>query len=224
MPNLKHDAVEINPKEKPTHSVIWLHGLGADGHDFESVAQELRLPKDLAIRFVFPHAPKRPVSLNGGFMMRAWYDIFDLDFKNRNEDEAGIHASEAIVRQLIENEKERGILSENIVLAGFSQGGAMALQVGLRYEEKLAGILDLSGYLLLSSQLEKEKSPSNQSTSIMMAHGTMDNIIPIQFAKQSRDRLLEQGYSVGWKEYEMAHSVCLNEINDIRAWFVKVFE
>lgn len=223
MPNFKLDAVEINPKEKPTHSVIWLHGLGADGHDFESIVPELRLPSELAVRFVFPHAPKRPVSLNMGMMMRAWYDIFDLDFNRVKEDEAGIRASEMIVRELIENEKARGIPSENIVLAGFSQGGAMALQVGLRYEEKLAGILDLSGYLLLSNQLEKEKSPANQDTPIMMAHGTMDEIIPIQFAKLSRDRLRELNYPADWREYPMPHSVCFEEIQDIRAWFLKVF-
>ena len=213
------EALEIQPGAKADAAVIWLHGLGADGHDFEPIVPELRLPPSLALRFVFPHAPVRPVTLNQGMRMRAWYDIFQLG--GGAEDESGIRASQALVERLIEVEKQKGIAPARIVLAGFSQGGAIALQTALRYPERLAGVLALSTYLPLNEKLSAEKSTANAAVPIFMAHGSYDDVIPLARAEQSR-RILEQlGYAVEWHTYPMPHSVCPEEIGDISAFLQK---
>jgi len=212
------EAVEIETGASPDAAVIWLHGLGADGHDFEPVVPELGLPPALGVRFVFPHAPVRPVTLNMGMPMRAWYDIFQLD--GDREDEAGIRASQALTEALIARERERGIAPRRIVLAGFSQGGAIALHTGLRHAERLGGILALSTYLPLAESLAAEASPANRAVSVFMAHGRFDDMIPIQRAEQSRALLERAGYSLAWREYPMPHSVCAEEIADIADWLL----
>ena len=204
--------IEIETGANPVASVIWLHGLGADGHDFEPIVPELRLKAP--VRFVFPHAPVRPVTINNGMRMRAWYDIFQ--FGGGPEDEAGIRSSEKLVQTLIENEKHP------VFLAGFSQGGAIVLQTALRYPKKLAGVLALSTYLPLSSTLSNEKSKANQDVPIFMAHGTQDPVIPLQKAKLSREVLERLGYKVDWHEYPMPHSVCPQEIADISGFMAKL--
>ena len=200
------DAVEIETGPNPSASVIWLHGLGADGHDFEPIVPELALPKP--VRFVFPHAPLRAVTINNGMRMRAWYDIFQ--FGGGPEDEAGIRASQKAVEQMMQREKGR-----KIVLAGFSQGGAIVLQTALRHPERIAGVMALSTYLPLAATLEKERSPENQALPIFMAHGQYDDIIPLKRAEASRDALERLGYNVEWHTYPMPHSVCAPEIADI---------
>ena len=214
------ETLEIETGAKPQAAVLWLHGLGADGHDFEPIVPELGLPASPAIRFVFPHAPVRPVTLNNGYRMRAWYDIFQLG--GGPEDEAGIRASQDVLQQLVEEEKKKGIPTSRIVLAGFSQGGAIALQTATRYPEKLAGVLALSTYLPLSAKLAAERSPANLATPIFMAHGSYDDIIPIARAEESRRRLEAEGYRVEWHDYPMPHSVCPPEIDDISAFLGKV--
>jgi phospholipase/carboxylesterase len=201
--------------------VILLHGLGADGHDFESIIAELRLPESLATRFVFPHAPVRPVTLNGGYRMRAWFDLFGLDRFSR-EDEAGIRQSAALAHRLIRREGERGIAADRIVLAGFSQGGAVALFAGLRYPERLAGILALSTYLPMAATLAAEAHPANAAVSIFMAHGTLDPVVALGLGEQSKDVLVAQGLPVDWRTYRMPHSVSAEEIADIRSWLLEV--
>jgi phospholipase/carboxylesterase len=205
------DAVEIETGPSPAAAVIWLHGLGADGHDFEPIVPELELEQPL--RFVFPHAPVRPVTINAGMRMRAWYDIFQ--FGGGPEDEAGIRASQQLVEDLIKSEVKRGLTSKQILLAGFSQGGAIVLQTALRHPERLAGVLALSTYLPLAARLAKEASARNKSVPIFMAHGRHDDIIPIDRSRQSRDFLQSLGYRVEWREYAMPHSVCAEEIADI---------
>jgi phospholipase/carboxylesterase len=200
------DAVEIETGPHPTASVIWLHGLGADGHDFEPIVPELRLAKP--VRFVFPHAPVRPVTINNGMRMRAWYDIFQ--FGGGAEDEAGVRASQKIVEQLMAAEKGR-----KIVLAGFSQGGAIVLQTALRQPQRLAGVMALSTYLPLSGTVEAERHKANHDLPIFMAHGQYDDIIPLKRAEASRDALTRLGYNVEWHTYPMPHSVCAPEIADI---------
>jgi phospholipase/carboxylesterase len=200
------DAVEIETGPNPTASVIWLHGLGADGHDFEPIVPELRLPKP--VRFVFPHAPVRPVTINNGMRMRAWYDIFQ--FGGGPEDEAGVRASQNIVEQLMAAEKGR-----KIVLAGFSQGGAIVLQTALRQPARLAGVMALSTYLPLAGTLEAERHKANHDLPIFMAHGEYDDIIPLKRAEASRDALTRLGYNVEWHTYPMPHSVCAPEIAHI---------
>jgi phospholipase/carboxylesterase len=214
------ETVEIESAPAPDAAVIWLHGLGADGHDFKPVVPELRLPARLRVRFVFPHAPVRPVTINMGMPMRAWYDI--LQMGGGQEDEAGIRASQALVQALIEQEKGRGIDPRRIVLAGFSQGGAIVLQTGLRHAERLAGILALSTYLPLAGRLAAERSAANRGLPVFMAHGTHDPMIGIQRARESRAALETLGYPVQWKEYAMAHSVCGEEIADIAAWLLRL--
>jgi phospholipase/carboxylesterase len=209
------EAVEIETGPKPRAAVIWLHGLGADGHDFEPIVPELELP--VPVRFVFPHAPIRPVTINQGMRMRAWYDIFQ--FGGGPEDEAGIRASQKIVEQWIE---KQNLPANRIVLAGFSQGGAIVLQTALRHPEPLAGVLALSTYLPLNSSLPKEMSPANKGTPIFMAHGQFDDIIPIDRARRSREVLESLGYSVTWREYPMPHAVCAPEIADISEFLGKV--
>ena len=205
-------AVEINSGPNPKASVIWLHGLGADGHDFEPIVPELEL--DQPVRFVFPHAPVRAVTLNQGMRMRAWYDI--LQFGPGPEDETGVRASQKLVEEMIAAEKARGIGS--IVLAGFSQGGAIVLQTALRHRERLAGVLALSTYLPLHKMLEAERSLENREVPIFMAHGQYDDIIPLARAEQSRQFLERLGYKLQWHTYPMPHSVCPEEIAHISAF------
>ncbi len=207
------EAVEIETGANPVATVIWLHGLGADGHDFEPIVPELDLDKP--VRFVFPHAPIRPVTINNGMRMRAWYDIFQ--FGGGPEDDAGIRASQKLVDQLIAQEKGR-----KIVLAGFSQGGAIVLQAALRHPERLTGLMALSTYLPLSQSLGAERTAANHDLPIFMAHGRFDDIIPIQRAQQSRDLLQKLNYKVEWHEYPMPHSVCAEEIRDISEFLVRI--
>jgi len=212
--------VEIETRPKPSHSVIWLHGLGADGNDFVPIVQELALPP-LGIRFVFPHAPMRPVTINGGFVMRAWYDITQQDARLK-EDEQGLRQSQKLIEQLIAKEATRGVPLSRIVLAGFSQGGVISLQTGLRQRERLAGIMSLSAYLPLSSKIEKERNAANNDVPIFLGHGNADNIVPLPLGIASRDRLLKLGYDLDWHQYPMAHSVCPEELDDISAWLTRV--
>lgn len=211
--------VEINPSQTPTASVIWLHGLGADGHDFVPVVSELNLPDSLPIRFVFPHAPIMPITINGGYPMRAWYDILGFDEGSR-EDEAGIRTATKQVETLIHQEQTRGIPAHRIVLAGFSQGGAMALHCGLRFPERLAGILALSTYLPIAHTVEDEKNTANQKTPIFMAHGSEDPLLPLSWAEMSSEFLKKLGHPVDLRVYPMAHSVCPEEVSDIREWLI----
>ncbi len=214
------ETLEIETGPRPGATVIWLHGLGADGHDFEPIVPELGLPGSLAVRFLFPHAPVRPVTLNQGMRMRAWYDIYRLG--GGPEDEAGIRASQAALDALISAEKGKGIPAGKIVIAGFSQGGAIALQGALRYPERLAGVLALSTYLPLASHLGKERSEENRDVPILMAHGSYDDVIPLQRAEDSRRALEALGYAVEWHAYPMPHSVCPQEIADIAAFLTRV--
>jgi phospholipase/carboxylesterase len=218
MPELL-DAIEIETGKNPTASVIWLHGLGADGNDFAPIVPELRLPK-AAIRFVFPHAPVRPVTINGGMRMRAWYDI--TDGANRREDERGVRASQVLIEALIGREKARGTKAGRLVLAGFSQGGAIALHTGLRHPERIAGIMALSTYVPVEEKLSAEASTANRDVPIFMGHGSDDPIIPLVRAEQSRNLLKSLGYPAEWHKYAMPHSVCPEELADIGAWLGKV--
>jgi phospholipase/carboxylesterase len=207
--------------EQPTASVIWLHGLGADGHDFEAIVPELQLPEGAPVRFIFPHAPERAVTINQGYVMRAWYDITSLDF-NASPDTAGIRQSAEQLAALIESEHQRGIAYNRIVIAGFSQGGVIALQTGLRFPHRLAGIMALSTYLALPDTLAMELSQVNQDIPIFMAHGIDDDIVPFVLGESSKQQLAKQGYSVEWQRYPMGHSVHPDEISDISAWLCKV--
>jgi phospholipase/carboxylesterase len=213
------DSVEINPGAPASHVVIWLHGLGADGHDFEGIVPELNMPEQLPVRYVFPHAPMRPVTVNGGEVMPAWYDIVDL---GRQVDIGGIHSSDRHLRALIQRELDAGIASEHIVLAGFSQGGAIVLHTGPRFEKPLAGILALSTYSPTVRALANERSTANLKIPIMMTHGLQDPIIPIALAVAARQALIDLHYAVQWHTYPMAHQVCSAQIRDIRAWLLEV--
>jgi phospholipase/carboxylesterase len=217
------ETIEIETGSAPSAAVVWLHGLGADGNDFVPVVKELRLPPQFHIRFVFPHAPMMPVTINNGYVMRAWYDV-TYDGLDRRPDARGIVASQAAVDALLAREKARGIASERIVLAGFSQGGAITLQAGLRHGETLAGLMVLSSYLPLPETLAAEAAPANAQTPIFMAHGTDDPVIDIELGQRSRALLAEQGYRVEWHEYPMPHSVCLEEIQDISRWLQQVLK
>jgi len=217
----QHDApIEIETGRHPAHAVIWLHGLGADGNDFVPIVGELDLPA-APIRFVFPNAPMQPVTINQGYVMRAWYDIVGTEFGKR-EDERGVRASQAALEALVAREGARGIPPERVVLAGFSQGGAIALQTGLRCSSRLAGIMALSTYVPLAATVQAERHAANVATPIFMAHGAQDDIIPLQVAQRSRRMLEELGYPVEWREYAMPHSVCMQEIEDIGAWLHRV--
>ncbi|HEY2418768.1 MAG TPA: alpha/beta fold hydrolase [Steroidobacteraceae bacterium] len=212
------DAVLLAPSSaSASASVIWLHGLGADGHDFVPIVPDLRLPPALAVRFVFPHAPVRAVSLNHGAAMRAWYDIKVLSIDSA-EDADGIADSATRIDGYLRRERALGIAANRIVIAGFSQGGAMALYSGLRCEQTLAGVLALSTYLPLRQRLAAEASAANRNTSILMCHGRQDPVVPLQYAMLSRDALMQQGYAVQWQEYPMQHEVCAQELADIAAW------
>jgi len=208
------ETIEIETGPSPQAAIIWMHGLGADGHDFEPIVPELRMPATPAVRFVFPHAPMQPVTINRGAVMRAWYDVTG----DGRQDEAGIRASQARVEALIARERARGVGAGAIVLAGFSQGGAIAIQTGLRHPERLAGILALSTYLPLPDTLAQEASKANRDIPIFMAHGTQDPVIPLTWAGRSRDHLTALGYAVEWHEYPMPHAVCAEEIADTARW------
>lgn len=208
-------SIVLDTGPNPQTSIIWLHGLGADGHDFEPVADELRLPG--AVRYIFPHAPMRPVTINGGFVMRAWYDIAEMDIAAK-QDEAGIRDSQAQIEALIRRENERGIPPGRIFLAGFSQGGAIALHTVLRQAQPLAGVLALSTYLPLSALAEQEMLPGTQATPVFMAHGRSDTVVSPALGRASADALTTLGYRVDWHEYPMAHSVCDAELRDLERW------
>jgi phospholipase/carboxylesterase len=212
------NTVEIEPRVPARHAVIWLHGLGADGHDFEPIVPELKLPEVLAVLFVFPHAPVRPVTMNGGLPMRAWFDLAGLDL-SAPVDRVGLDAARVAVEGLIRRENERGIPTERIVLAGFSQGGAVALYAGLSYSERLAGIMGLSTFLADDFEIHA----ANRKTPVFMAHGLADNVVAFRFGEHTRDRLGARGQPVQWHGYPMAHAVCPAEIGDIRAWMLQLF-
>jgi phospholipase/carboxylesterase len=215
------ETIDISTGAEPKTSVIILHGLGADGNDFVPVAQEFDLSAAGPVRYVFPHAPVIPVTINGGYRMRAWYDILGGDLRQR-QDEKGLRASLLMVEEIIAREKERGTPANRIVLAGFSQGCAMALLTGLRHKERLAGIIGMSGYLPLAETTDAERSDANRLTPVFLAHGTMDAVIPVGAAHASRDALRVLGHDVEWHEYPMPHSVCAEEIRDMNAWLLKV--
>ena len=215
------DTIEIETAPNPTATILVLHGLGADGNDFVPIAQELALQAVGPVRFVFPHAPVMPVTINNGYRMRAWYDILGTELVKR-EDEAGLRSSLAAVEALLSRERERGIAPSRTVLAGFSQGCAMALLTGLRHKQRLAGIVGLSGYLPLAGTTAAERSDANALTPIFMGHGTSDNVVPLARGQQSCELLRGLGYDVSWHTYPMAHSVAMQEIQDLNGWLLKV--
>lgn len=219
------EYVEVATGPAPTASVIWMHGLGADGYDFVSIVKELQvntLPGlEGGVRFIFPHAPTRPVTINNGYVMRAWYDIKLIDLV-RQEDEPGIRESQGQIEALIAQEEKRGIPARRIVLAGFSQGGAITLQTGLRHPERLAGLMVLSSYLPLAASVEAEAGAANRDVPIFMAHGTRDPVVQLPRATTSREQLEKLGYKPEWHEYPMEHSVCLEEVQAMREWLGKV--
>jgi phospholipase/carboxylesterase len=211
------EHIELCTGPDPKGTVIWMHGLGADGWDFVTIVRELQLPEDLPLRFIFPHAPTRPVTINNGYVMRAWYDIAMMELQ-RLPDERGIRESQKQIEELLDREYSRGIASDKIVLAGFSQGGAIALQTGLRHAKPLGGILALSTYLTLGDSLAAEASPANKEIPILMVHGSEDPVVPMALAEQSRDTLKQHGYGVRWLDYPMPHSVCMEEVVAISEW------
>jgi len=220
------ETIEIETGKNPTASVIWMHGLGADGNDFVPIVGELGFANAPAVRFVFPHAPMRPVTINNGYVMRAWYDVSfgDLEGKSRRADEKGVREAQAQIDALIGREEKRGIAAANILLAGFSQGGAIALHTGLRHPRKLAGVMALSTYLPLGESLPAEASAANKDTPIFMAHGLSDPVVPLMMGAGSMTFLTGLGYSVEWHQYPMQHSVCPREIEDISVWLRKVLK
>jgi len=216
-------AIEIETAARPEFSVIWLHGLGADGNDFVPIIPHLGLPEAPAVRFIFPHAPAIPVTCNGGYIMPAWYDITYIDGIHRGVDEAGILASSVDIRALIRRENERGIASRNIVLAGFSQGGAMAYSVGLTHPERLAGIIALSAYIPAPGLLDEDSLAANRRTPIFAGHGREDDVVPYALGRQAHDLLQGRGYGIAWHDYPMDHAVCAEEIADIGRWLGEAF-
>jgi phospholipase/carboxylesterase len=216
------DCIEINPSGQPAATIIWLHGLGADGHDFEAIVPELRLPESLPVRYVFPHAPERSITINTGLCMRAWYDILDLKFSADSVDRDQFLESADMLEALIHAELKSGMPSDRVVLAGFSQGGAIVLHTGLRYQNQLAGILALSMHLPTIHHLAPELSPANRNVPIMMAHGQMDPVVPVAKAIETRQELTRLGYEVSWHVYPMQHSVCADEIREIRSWLLQL--
>ena len=215
------EVIEFESAPNPTAAIIVLHGLGADGNDFVPIARELDLASVGPVRFVFPNAPTRPVTINGGYVMRAWYDILGTEVAKR-EDEAGLRESQALIEGLIANERARGVAANRIVLAGFSQGCAMTLMVGLRHDERLAGLLGMSGYLPLTDLTATERSAANAGVPIFQAHGSADPMITMARASASRDALVALGYPVEWHAYPMPHSVCPQEIVDMNRWLLRV--
>lgn len=218
------ETIELETGGNPAASIIWMHGLGADGNDFVPIVNELDLSGAPAIRFVFPHAPMQPVTINNGHVMRAWYDVSfgDLEGRSRKADEKGLRASQAAIARLIEREVARGVAARDIVLAGFSQGGAIALQTGLRHPQQLAGVMALSTYLPLAESFAQEAAPANSGTPVFMAHGTHDPVVPHAMGVKSKDLLMQAGYAVEWHDYAMQHSVCMEEVRDIGAWIRRV--
>jgi len=210
-------TIEIETAANPRHAVIWLHGLGADGHDFEPIVPQLVDRTWPALRFVFPNAPVRPITINGGMAMRAWYDISGLEIAQR-QDEAGIRESIRLVGELIEREVARGVAAQNILLAGFSQGGAIVLGGGVRYPQRLGGIIALSTYLPLAEKTDAEAAPANRDVPVFIAHGMLDPTISHALGEMSRDYLAQRGYNVEWRAYPMAHQVCAEEIGDLKRW------
>ena len=215
--NTSLSCIEINPKTQATASVIWLHGLGADGNDFAPIVPELHLPETLAVRFIFPNAPEIPVTINNGYVMRAWYDIVSMSIDQRT-DEKGVFCSVAALTDLIEKEIDRGIPADKIILAGFSQGAVIALTTGLLYPKRLGGIMGLSGYLPHADKIFAEASQANQSVPIFLAHGTQDPVVPFMLGQMACDLLTKHHYQVSWHRYMMPHSVCGEEIKDISEW------
>jgi phospholipase/carboxylesterase len=215
------ETIEVETAPDPDSAIIWLHGLGADGHDFESIVPELIRRGERPWRFVFPHAPPRPVTINGGMTMRAWYDVLGFD-RQSVEDESGLRQSTVAVNELIAKERGRGIAAERIVLAGFSQGGAVALYAATRHPERLAGVMALSTYLPLAGKLGAERAAANDGTAIFMAHGLADAVLPVALGLESRDRLKAAGYAVEWHQYPMAHSLCAAEVADIRSYLLRI--
>ncbi len=211
----------LEPLQPATAAVIWLHGLGASGDDFFRLVPQLHLPHNHSIRFIFPDAPTRPVTLNGGHQMPAWYDITGLTLESR-EDEPGIRETDRAIKLLIEQQIESGIPANRIILAGFSQGGAIALFCGLRYPEKIAGVLALSTYLPLASLLVAERSLANHMTPIFIAHGKNDNVVPIAWAELAKNQLESVGHPVLWRTYAMDHSLCIEEVREIAAWLQQI--
>jgi phospholipase/carboxylesterase len=211
------DFIQQDTGAEPLHAVIWLHGLGADGHDFEPIVPELGLPASTPVRFIFPHAPTQPVTINGGMVMRAWYDITGMDL-SAGVDEAGINRSAAHLRRLIQATVDSGIPTERIILAGFSQGGVIALHTGLQYTEPLAGIIALSTYVAVPETIRETGSDANSAIPIFMAHGRFDPVIPYALAQRSRDFLTGLNYPVQWHEYPMEHAVHPQEIRDLGEW------
>ena len=216
------ETLEIETAPSPRAAVIWMHGLGADGHDFAGIEREVT-PPGAAVRYVYPHAPMMPVTINNGYVMRAWYDVFGVAGERR-EDEAGVRASQERIERLIAREKARGIPARAIVLAGFSQGGAMALHTGLRHPERLDGVMALSCFLPVARAVAIEASTANRDVLLFIAHGIADDLIPVARARAARDTLLGLGYEVEWHEYPMAHSLCPQEIEDIAAWLQRTLE
>lgn len=211
------DCITLDPPSAATACVIWMHGLGADGNDFVPIVPELDLPRDHSVRFAFPNAPTMPVTINGGYVMRAWYDIVSAELDKR-ADETGVRRSQALINALIAEQQRQGIAAHRIVLAGFSQGGVVALQTGLRHPERLAGIMALSTYLACADTLGAEATQANRDVPVFMVHGSVDPVIPVQLARLSKARLETHGYRVEWHEYGMPHSVCAEEVADIAAW------
>ncbi len=215
--------LELNTGTDPKGTIIWMHGLGADCWDFVSIVKELGLPADLPLRFIFPQAPSRPITINNGQVMPGWYDISMAELQ-RKPDEAGVRQSQASIDALIAREIGRGVAADKIILAGFSQGGAIALQTGLRYREALGGIMALSTYLTLEDSLAAEATAANANIPIFMAHGTQDQVIPLSLAQSSRAKMATRGYKIEWHEYPMPHSVCIEEIEDIGVWIQARFK
>lgn len=217
------ECVEVGPGARAAAdaSVVWLHGLGADGHDFEPIVPHLGLPDGLRVRFVFPHAPMIPVALNMGMVMRAWYDLRGVSLERIEHDEAGVRRSARHVEALIRRENERGVPSSRIVLAGFSQGGAMAMHVGLRHPERLAGIVALSSFLVLADKVEAEASGANRATPVLVCHGTQDPMVPERMGRASADKLRQLGHDVAYHVFPMAHQVCLEEIELLGEWIAQ---
>jgi phospholipase/carboxylesterase len=216
-------TIEIQPQAEHQYSVIWLHGLGADGHDFEDIARQLQLSTAPHIRFIFPNAPIQPVTVNGGMKMRAWYDILAMNLE-REVDVDGIYQSAKLIEQLIARERQQGIAAERILLAGFSQGGVIALHAGLRYPERLAGIVGLSCYLPTLEQLNAEASIAGKQTPIFMAHGILDSVVAVEAGKNVFDALHQQAYAIQWHDYVMEHSVCIEEVEHISNFINLVFQ
>lgn len=214
-------CVEINPTTTPTACVIWLHGLGDSGHGFAPIVPELKLPSSLAVKFIFPHAPERPITINGGMRMRAWYDIKSMDFDSR-ADLAGVQESAEQVEQLIQAQIDNGIPANRIVLAGFSQGGVIALHIAPRIKHKFAGVLALSTYMCEPTLLVNDAQNTNKTTPIMMAHGEQDEVVPVFMGNAAFEVLKGNGFDVSWQTYMMQHNVCMEELNDISAWLQKV--